>query len=761
LKAPGNLVRLGNFGVRLGAKLGVKKMNGTATRFLRPAASLAGLVSLGLVILGLATLGWVPTGQAASPAHRRVSLPTDWSHRHLIFTTPSSPEQLVRVSQDPRYQQQIYRRQQRLALPSGTANSESALGDGVTQPVGLSRYRLRLASKKIKRDWSENLGSGASAGAGVYPAKYSFDIHTAFCGGAAQPDYVVYTTGLTGAVNQASIVAYDNIYNGCGGPTPVDYWAYNTGGQILTSPVLSLDGAQVGFVQTTAGAATLVLLKWASGTGAGTVTLPAVPATALPIDYLACTAPCMTLVPLQNRSGLPVNDTTSSVYYDYSSDAAWVGGASGWLHKITGVFKGVPTEVTTGGYPSQMPGGATLSSPVYDNISRNVFVADYAGFLYRVDPTSGGVTASGQLDFGVGFVDGPIVDSSNRFVYVFASEDQNAGCAGGLNCAAVYQLGTSFATGSIGTENEVGAGETVLFGLPNPLYAGAFDSAYYGSSNATGDLYVCGDTGANAILYQVPIVAGAMPSQGQIVSPLAGTGSNAPCSGVTDILNPNALALPAEHLFVSVQNNGIPTNCSSGGCVFEFVDTPWQPFSAYAVGDQVLSSKQLVETVITAGTSAGAAPNWQTGPALLDTDGNPGTQVVWISQGSYGSGFVDWLPTNHYSMSKIRILDTRGNVEVLTTNPAGATTGTGEPAWNAMFGGTTADNTVIWTNVGPLATASLAAAGGSSGIIIDNTLGPFDTTGDSQIYFTTLSDQTCGAGGTGGCAVQASQPGLN
>jgi hypothetical protein len=752
LKAPGNFVRLENFGVRLG----VKKMNGTAARFLRLVASLAGLATLGLV-----TLGWVLTGQAASPAHRRVSLPTDWSHRHLIFTTPSSPEQLARVSQDPRYQQQIYRRQQRLALPGGTANSESALGDGATPSAGLSRYRLRLASKKIKRDWSEDLGSGASAGAGVYPAKYAFDIHTTLCGAAAQPDYVVYTTGLPGGVGQASIVAYDNLYFGCSGPTPVDYWAYNTGGQVLTSPVLSLDGTQVGFVQTTAGAATLVLLKWKPADG--TVGLPDTPVPALPVNYLTCTAPCMALLPLHNGLGLPVDDTTSSVYYDYTSDTAWVGGASGWLHKFTGVFKGVPTEVTTGGYPAQMPSGATLSSPVYDSTSGNVFVGDYAGFLYRVDPSLGTVTASGQLDFGVGFVDGPVVDSSNHFVYVFASQEGTGSCTGGVNCAAVYQLSTTFAPGTTGTDVFVGQGAAV--GLPNVMYAGSFDSAYYESSNATGALYVCGNTGLNATLYQVQISGGAMPGQGQVVSPLAATGSTAACSGVTDILNPNALALPAEHLFVSVQDNGIPSNCSSGGCVFNFLDTPWQPSKNYAVGDQILSSKQRVETAITAGTSAGTAPNWSTSPADLDPDGSPLTQVVWIDQGSYGSGFVDWLASYHYLTTKPRILDTNGNVEILTTNGASGTTAGAEPTWNMTFGGTTNDGSgatmVVWTNVGPLATASLAAAGGSSGIIIDNTIGPADITGDSQIYFTTLSDQLCGTGGTGGCAVQASQPGLN
>jgi hypothetical protein len=60
----------------------------------------------------------------------------------------------------------------------------------------------------------------------------------------------------------------------------------------------------------------------------------------------------------------------------------------------------------------------------------------------------------------------------------------------------------------------------------------------------------------------------------------------------------------------------------------------------------------------------------------------------------------------------------------------------------------------------------LTAAGGTSGIVIDNTS---STTGASQIYFGTLGSQPCagngGTGspgqGTGGCAVQASQAALH
>ena len=41
------------------------------------------------------------------------------------------------------------------------------------------------------------------------------------------------------------------------------------------------------------------------------------------------------------------------------------------------------------------------------------------------------------------------------------------------------------------------------------MYIGSFDSTYENSTNATGNLYVCGNTGGKPTLYQIPIKAGA------------------------------------------------------------------------------------------------------------------------------------------------------------------------------------------------------------------------------------------------------------
>jgi len=68
------------------------------------------------------------------------------------------------------------------------------------------------------------------------------------------------------------------------------------------------------------------------------------------------------------------------------------------------------------------------------------------------------------------------------------------------------------------------------------------------------------------------------------------------------------------------------------------------------------------------------------------------------------------------------------------------------------------DNEITWTNAGP-APGALAAAGGTSGVIIDNIVE--SGVSGSQIYFSTQGNQaTCGTATSVGCAVQASQSAL-
>ena len=709
---------------------------------------------MGVSIFGVFLMSSAMWAQSVPAAEKPIPVPTDWSHHHVIFSKPGTTEQAARVEKDPRYWQQLYRRELPVVAPAAERGIASQLpaSPHVSKPP---------KSKNPKGDWQENLGSNGSIGAGNYPAKFSFLGTTANCGSATQPDFVVYSTGLLGSTGQASIVAYDNLYSGCGGTVPSVYWAYNTQGQILTSPAFSRDGTQVAFVETNGGFGILVLLKWAASTSE-TVSSPRTLTAVSNASYRTCTAPCMTTIDLKDGSGIQTDDTTSSVFADLSDDTAWVGGAYGWLHKITGIFLGTPAEVTGGGFPVQVNSGNVLSSPVHDYASGNVFVGDAGGYLYRVDSNTGAVTATSELDFGTGIVQGPIVDSTAGLVYVFASSDNTDTCTNGnTNCSAVYELTTSFGTGAVGSEVAVGASTAPQTTTPNPLYIGAFDIAYENSTNATGNLYVCGNTGGAPTLYQVPIVAGAFPSSGNGTSvALLTTTLKVPiCSPVTDVYNANATGGPTEKVFVSVETNGLNPGCGGGGCLFNFVDTQWQGSTAYNIGQEVLATSSndghlYIYVVTGTGTSGASQPHW---PNTAGTEFADGT-VQWIDQGPLsGNALPAWRASQSYPLHS-RILDSNGNVEVAS---AAGTTGSTAPAWNTTPGGTTVDGAVTWTNAGGLGSFVLPSAGGTSGIVIDNTVGAATQAGASQIYFSTLSNQTCTTSGTsGGCAVQASQSAL-
>ncbi len=370
---------------------------------------------------------------------------------------------------------------------------------------------------------------------------------------------------LQGGVGQASIVAYKNLYSSCGGSVPSTYWSYFTNGTVQTSPTMSLDGKQVAFVQSSSGGvASLVLLKWASAsvTAGSPVTLTSTTASA----YSACTAPCMLTLTF---NGSP-NDTNSSPYYDYSGDAIYVGDDNGTVHKFTPIFNGgTPAEITTSPWPIALTNsaGSQTTSPVYAinngiyiGTARTGFGGTTGGYFYRINPTTGALTASAEIASTPGIVDAPIVDPSAGEVYVFVSTDTSGDCSFGGNCSGVFQFGTAFAAAAPGTEQEVGTGS--FFGTV-PMFTGDFDNTYFNSSDPpTGSLYVCGQTGGDARIYRIPITTNTMGS------PVAGptlTSATRTCSPITE-----AFSGTMDMIFVNVQANGNLGSCGGGGCIMSF-----------------------------------------------------------------------------------------------------------------------------------------------------------------------------------------------
>src|SRR5580704_6052768 len=120
-------------------------------------------------ILGALSLSPVLSGQDSPSSKAAVPATTDWSQHHVIFSSPGTAEQTKRVERDHRYWQQLARR-----APARLSTAE---------PDAQKTGAAAAAGKKqsLKRDWSQDLGTGATIGATNYPAKFSFDSTTANC----------------------------------------------------------------------------------------------------------------------------------------------------------------------------------------------------------------------------------------------------------------------------------------------------------------------------------------------------------------------------------------------------------------------------------------------------------------------------------------------------------------------------------------------------------------------------------------------------
>ena len=193
--------------------------------------------------------------------------PDDWTHHHLIFSNPGTAVEAmqrgdyfhwVKVVNDPRFILQQAKRAAAarsganynwakfpspaaqdcdLAEPEAPSRSnqcragfrtksaprtfESSCRRNGHRPLGFGGGSSRLSAwprkggRAIHSDWSMNMGSNATAGLGVFPAKYSFDTTSANCASTPPPDFVVYNTSVAGSGTQPSIIAYDNLYSGC------------------------------------------------------------------------------------------------------------------------------------------------------------------------------------------------------------------------------------------------------------------------------------------------------------------------------------------------------------------------------------------------------------------------------------------------------------------------------------------------------------------------------------------------------------------
>jgi hypothetical protein len=403
----------------------------------------------------------------------------------------------------------------------------------------------------------------------MYPAKFSLSINSA---PDCTNDFVVYPINTAGSGTQANLVGVNNLYNGTCGTTgvPTVRFAYNVGGGIIqTSPVISLDGTKVAFVESiTNGSKFHVLTLGTTGSNGTAFSSPATPGSGNNAADRSIT-----------MSG-SVSVTRSSPFVDFLNDVAYVGDDIGKVHKFTGVFKGTPTEVVSG-WPVQLQAnGQNVTTPlspvVYDGgASHNIFAGGTLGtnsFILCVNADTHSLCSTSSQQVGQGsnldVIDGPIVDSTAQTVFVTANAS---------NTAQVTQFTTALQNAHIA---QIG-----FFSPPNNRYDGAFDHAYF-QSISTGHMYFCGiNSSGFPTLYRAPFNASGQLQSTEGTTFQLASSSSVSCTPLTEVFNPN-IGGGTDFLFVGVQNNGFNTgslNCGGTACVVSFNITSSFPTAAAAI----------------------------------------------------------------------------------------------------------------------------------------------------------------------------------
>lgn len=677
---------------------------------------------LGIGLLSASALCSPVHGQSAPSVRVNgvyvTGIPEDWSHHYAVFSDPGTEQDALRsgrytqwqnIVNNPRYVIQQLKSNARVQGPASMDADyryrwilEEAGDRDPFRPIQ-ERQRTWLSSE-ITKDWSQSLG-GTGLADGHYPAKYPFVTTTASCS-----DYVVYPTGAAGSGTQATIMAFNNLYVGtgtdsCGTANPTVYWAYNTGtGAVANlSPTLSLDGTQVAFIQVNANVASLVILKMANsggshaaptfGSGSGSVTAA---------NYRACTAPCFTAIAL---NGNP-NDAASAPFYNYDTDNLYVGDSSGKVHLFTGVFKGTPAETTTN-WPvtASTNTPSTLTSPIYDSVSNRIFVTDQDGYLHTFLVTSppGSVSTSGRLENNTSHVfEPPIVDGTTEEVYTFIGY---SGDTGHKNPAYINVFPAG-ALGTVTTGAGSGFGTGVYFpngasgGAANPttshMRAGAFDYQYYLGTGTTGNIYTC----ENGTVYQIPLATIATPTVNTYNTPVSTVGTASTCAPVTEFQSVSTATTINSTGVTSATQTTIPVASVTGM-------STTAPNNYLLVGSEIMKITAVGTTSVTVtrgslGTTAGAS--YPSGTAA---------QVI-----------QDWM---------------------FTAVEANSTVGTCTAASGCLL-----NYSVLGAGTTGTPTTGFPAAGGTSGIVVDNQVPAANQVGSEQIYYNLLT-------GTTNNAIQASQ----
>ena len=162
--------------------------NGLRARQRRNAACFAGPAAmLSAAFWVLACLITPAFGQGMVKPDGSVSVPVDWSSKHVLFTAGYTPERVAKMREEPRVYAQWLR--------YGNA------------PPGLIRERRpprrpHRSRAGMETDWAVSLGAGGVA-PGMSPAKYNFNVNAA---PSCASDFVVFPVNASTGNTRANVV---------------------------------------------------------------------------------------------------------------------------------------------------------------------------------------------------------------------------------------------------------------------------------------------------------------------------------------------------------------------------------------------------------------------------------------------------------------------------------------------------------------------------------------------------------------------------
>jgi hypothetical protein len=598
----------------------------------------------------------------------------------------------------------------------------------------------------MHRDWAINLGAGGTAPA-MYPAKFGFDIKVA---PSCTNDYVVFPVDAAGGASQPNIVAFNYLYSGTAGGTGICnrtasgsdtgvaakvLWSYNvqgiSGGGVTTSPVISYDmrapsasGTKIAFVESPAAAGGPILTasinaggtRYAvgdTGTIAGGATLATYKVTA--VAGGAVTAFTITSGGAGYSVGTGIATTrTSGAGRNFRVNIVTVGGSPAHFHVLawkagdgqnTGNLQSVLTPKTITTFSATNPAAG-----------------------------SGAATdlALGSSMTGTDTLSSPFVDYTSDKAYVGNDDGvlyriKDVFCtSGNSDCSGATQpapsLDTTWGSGGAVTVCSGALTAAIVDFVTDNIFVGCSDGKLYGFNSS------------GAPLGTPSVTVGNGSALGGIVDPPIVDGVDGFVYAVSGSNGTNAVLVQAS------TNLGTHTTMPVGGAnVFNLHEPAFS--NAYYTSPTAAGALIYVAAYNNAGneielygycfnSSSGILANCPgvnpPGPETAVLNTAPGSQLEYspLTEFYSSTSSTDWL--------FVSVLQNRNpNIGLFNINsfPASATLA-----------------------------ASTQEGSGTSGMVIDNNSSSAQA---SSVYFGALNTTgTCGAGGTGGCAVKLTQASL-